>query len=420
MSTISLENLAGRRPGPLGKGFKVLTLVLVVLGVIAFAVGLKLREPKATWAALLTNYMLFTQFGIVGLVFAAIANITNSTWMRPLKRIAESFTYFLPVSLVLLVVLFFGRHELWDWTHLAEHHGESAGGHAAHFHGFKAWWLSVPFFWARQFAIVGIFNVLAYAYRRVSLAPDLHFLANKADKQGLAQIVERSQTVQRYMAPAICLLYAIFWSLHAWDMIMSIDWMWFSAMFGGWQFAGGLLALWALMNLYATYFRKKAYLDDIIGPQQYHDLGKLMFGFGIFWTYLMWAQFLPIWYGNLPEETPYVLLRLYSEPWRWFSYVIPFLTWLVPFWVLMPVATKKNPVVSGAMGVMILVGLWLERYDLITPTLSPDHIPLGLLDAFITAGFLGGFALITFSALAKGPILPITDPYLKVGEHGHH
>ncbi len=418
MSNLSIANLAGRKPRPLSGTAKIILGVLIAIAVVAFVLRSRGDDPKAAWAGLLTNYMLFTQFGIVGLVFAAAANITNSTWMRPLKRLAESFTTFLPVSLVLLVILYFGRENLWGWIN---HPAEGHYAHAAHH---KHAWLNVPFFFGRQFFMIGVFNILAIVYRRASLRPDLGAIAETngtkiAGWLGLEAEVARSQTIQRYMAPVIALTYAVFWSIHSFDMIMSIDWLWFSAMLGGWQFSSGLLALWALTNLYATYFRKNAYLDDVIGNQQYHDLGKLMFGFGIFWTYLMWCQYLPIWYGNLPEETFYIILRVHQQPWRTFSLVIPFMIWLIPFWVLMPAANKKNPSISGAMALLILTGLWLERYDLITATLSPNKIPLGVTDLFLTLGFASAFVLVTFGFLAKNPVLPLTDPYLKIGEQHH-
>lgn len=418
MSSLSIANLAGRKPRPLSKTAKIVLGALIAAGAVAFIVRSNGDDPKTAWASLLTNYMIFTQLGIVGLVFAAISNITNSTWMRPMKRLAESFTTFLPISLVLLVVLFFGKAYLWGWVN------PPAEGHYAHAAHVKHWWLNTPFFWTRQFLIVIVFNLYAFIYRRASLRPDVGAIAEQNGQKiegwrGLEAELARSQTIQRYFAPVICLTYAVFWSIHAWDMIMSIDWLWFSAMLGGWQFSSGLLMLWAATNLYATYFRKNAYLDDLIGKQQYHDLGKLMFGFGIFWTYLMWAQYLPIWYGNLPEETFYIILRVHTEPWRSLSLALPFMIWLIPFWVLMPANNKKNPAISGAMALLIIIGLWLERYNLITATLSPGAIPLGITDLLLALGFAAAFILVTFTFLANNPVLPVTDPYLQAGDDHH-
>lgn len=419
MSTQSIANLAGRKSKPLSGTAKAVLAALIAIGAVAFVIKSRGSEPVGAWTALLTNYMLFTQLGMAGLVFACIGNITSATWMRPMKRLGESYTTFLPISLVLLVVLFLGKDNLWgSWLNPAE-------GHQEHFAHLKHWWLNVPFFWARQFAIVITFNIFALVYRRISLRPDLGAVAETTGGKidgwlGLEAEVKKSQDTQRLLAPIICLVYAVFWSVHSIDMIMSIDVTWYSAMMGGWQFTSGLLAIFALTNLYATYFRRNAYLDDVIGKQQYHDLGKLMFGFGIFWTYLMWSQYLPIWYGNLPEEAPYVILRIHTEPWRSLSLMIPFMIWLVPFWVLMPAVNKKNPAISGSMALLILTGLWLERYDLITATLSPEHIPLGITDILLTLSFASAFIWVTFSFLAKNPVLTLSDPFLKVGDHGHH
>ncbi len=458
MSTLSLANLAGRKTRPISGTTKAIFLVAIVAAIIAFVVGVA-SDKKSIWTAFLTNYMLFTQFGMVGLVFAAIANITNSTWMRPMKRIAEGFTTVLPVSLILLFVLFIGRDNLWHWAHVGhEVHAEAPAAeqpestakkdlpgiavhyeadpdgfllphdpdnhHGPHLAHVKHWWLNEPFFWGRSFAIVIIFNLLAFFYRRRSMRPDLGAVAELEGRkidgwQGVEKEVEKSQHTQKILAPIVGLIYAIGWSIHSFDLLLSIDWTFPDAMFGAWQFTTGLLALWALTNLFMSYYRKKAYLDDLITGQQYHDVGKLMFGFGIFWTYIMWSQYLPIWYGNLPEEAPYVLLRVNDQPWRSVSILLPFIIWLIPFWTLMAVKAKKNPVISGAMALLILAGIWLERYVLSTATLYPREVPLGILDIVLTAGFVGGFLLLVTSFLGKNPILPVTDPYLKAGGDHH-
>ena len=409
MSTLTLENLAGRKPQRLSWVALGIGLILVFVGVIVFWTGVTGPHATAAWSALLTNYMTFTQFGMAGLVFAAIANMTKSAWMRPLKRIAESFTVFLPLSFVLLLALWAGRYQLWTWM---QNPAAVMRSTATADYTFKLWWLNEPFFWIRQFVILAVFNVLAWAYRRASLRPDELFLAGRRDAE-LNEAIERSQRRQIRLAPLIAVLYALLWTLHSWDMLMSLDWRAADTMLGGWEFTSGMLVAWALVNLYATWYRKHAYLDDVIGPQQYHDLGKLMFAFGIFWTYLMWSQFLPIWYGNLPDETPYVWLRVYHQPWRSLSLALPFMVWLIPFWVLMPVKAKRSPWVSGAMALLILAGLWLERFVLVAPNLSPNEIPLGWVGLWMTLGLLSAFWLMTTRFLERHPVLPLTDPYFK-------
>jgi hypothetical protein len=442
MSTLTLANLAGRKPRPVSKAAKIAFVIAIALGVLAFIIGALGDQPHVAWVALLVNYLVFTQFGIIGIVLGAIANITNSTWVRPLKRIAEAFSAFLPVSFVILIVLFIGRDNIWHWAEYLQFW--EAGGlesatavrpdfilahdpeqiHGTHLAHAKAWWLNPTFFWARSFAIIIIFNLIALLYRRTSLRPDLGAIAELngtkiAGWQGVEAEVNASQRRQLILAPIVGLLYAFLWSIHAFDFILSVDWTFPDAMMGAWQFASGILMIWCLLNLFGTYYRKNAYLDDLITKQQYHDLGKLMFGFSIFWAYLMWSQMLPIWYGNLPEETPFVVLRIYTEPWRSMSLVIPFLVWLIPFVVLMPASNKKKPMLSGAIALLILVGLWLERYTLIMPTLSPGVIPLGVVDLFVTLGFVGAFLFLTTNYLSKNPVLTITDPYL-APDDGHH
>ena len=458
MSTISISNLAGRKPRPISNGAKGVMAGAVVIAIIAFVVGLLGENPAHAWTALLTNYMFFTQLGFMGIIFGVIANLTNAVWSRPMKRIAEGFSYFLPVSLVLLIVLFFGRYYLWGWMNMqvifdmigtydadavrAALEGEAAymvergyalflshdpqlvhGAHLAHE---KSWWLNEPFFWFRAFFIVITLNVLAFFYRKTSLRPDLGAVAEENGKpiegwKGLTDEVNESQRRQKILGPIIAVTYGLLWTIHAFDMMLSIDWTVPNDMFGGWQMSSGLLLMWCMVHLYTTYYRKSAYLDDFIGQQQYHDLGKLMFGFSIFWTYIMWSQLLPVWYGNLPKETPFLMLRVWYEPWSTLSFTLAAMIWLIPFIVLMPVKTKLNVGISSAMAVLILAGLWLERYVVSTASVSPDTIPLGFLEILMLAGFVGGFLFITSTFISRNPIMTLSDPHLKSSaDQAHH
>lgn len=457
MSTTSISNLAGRKPRPISNAAKGVMAGAILVAIIAFIIGLLGDNPTQAWTALLTNYLFFTQLGIIGIVFGVIANLTNAVWSRPMKRIAEGFSYFLPVSLVLLVVLFFGRYYLWGWMNMqviidmigssnadsvrAALEGEAAymveRGYAlflmhdqqllegAYLAESKSWWLNEPFFWFRSFFIVIAFNLLAFYYRKTSLRPDLGAIAEESGSKlagwrGLTDEVTASQRRQVIVAPIIAIVYGLFWTIHTFDMLLSIDWTVPNDMFGGWQMSSGLLLMWCMVHLYTTYYRKSAYLDDYIGRQQYHDLGKLMFGFSIFWTYIMWSQLLPIWYTNMPKETPYLMLRVWYEPWSTLSFTLAAMIWLIPFIVLMPVKSKLNVGISSAIAVLIMLGLWLERYVLATASLSPFEIPLGLIEILMTAGFLGAFVLITTTFINRNPVITLTDPHLKSSEEQAH
>ncbi|HEU4954816.1 MAG TPA: hypothetical protein VFT28_09600, partial [Gemmatimonadales bacterium] len=110
-------------------------------------------------------------------------------------------------------------------------------------------------------------------------------------------------------------------------------------------------------------------ITDLVSPKQRHDLGKLCFGFTIFWTYLMWAQFLVIWYGNMPEETGFVFSRLWGS-WLPVGTAVGIGMFIVPFFGLLGVAPKKVRATMGFFALVSLVALWLERYLLVLPSVS--------------------------------------------------
>ena len=151
---------------------------------------------------------------------------------------------------------------------------------------------------------------------------------------------------------------------------------WFSNLLGGWYFMGAWLAALMLDALLMLYARKAAGLGEFISDKQRHDLGKLCFGFTVFWTYLMWAQFLVIWYGNMPEETGFVFARLWG-PWR-------------PIGVAVGIGRLPDPVrraarrgaEEGAVHARASsrrsrsCALWLERYLLVTPSVTLEAGPV--------------------------------------------
>jgi hypothetical protein len=124
-----------------------------------------------------------------------------------------------------------------------------------------------------------------------------------------------------------------------------------------------------------------------------HDLGKMVFAFSIFWMYLSFAQYLVIWYGDIPVETFFLMVRLWHYPWAAMGWLAPLLIWAVPFVVLMGVRPKRTPKILGAVALFGLIGVWDLIYILVVPALSPNNLPFGWVELCITAGFLGAFIL---------------------------
>jgi hypothetical protein len=211
------------------------------------------------------------------------------------------------------------------------------------------------------------------------------------------------------LAPLYIVLYAIVFSLVAFDGIMALQPHWFSNLLGGFYFMGSFLGAHMLLALMATYGAAHLGIGDLVSPKQRHDLGKLCFGFTVFWTYLMWAQFLVIWYGNLPEETGFVFARLWGD-WRPVGVTVFLGMFIIPFFGLLGVAPKKTRVTLLFFATVSLTALWLERYLLVMPSVTALPGPIfGQPEAGPTLAFLG-FYLVSYALFAR--TFPMVSPRL--------
>lgn len=157
-------------------------------------------------------------------------------------------------------------------------------------------------------------------------------------------------------------------SLMAFDWVMSLSYPWINTLMGGFFFIESLFAGFALSGiLYAFLYGRPAPAHGQEGRSDLRDIAILLFGFSILWVGLFFAQFLVIWYGNLPEEVGFLLKRLASSPLRELSVSILVLYFLVPFFVLLPGRAKTNPFVVFAVSVAILLGVLVERFIYLAP-----------------------------------------------------
>ncbi len=177
---------------------------------------------------------------------------------------------------------------------------------------------------------------------------------------------------------------------------MSLSPIWYSTLFGAYFFAGAYWSALAAMGLVASW------RVDARRPVL-HDLGKLVFAFSIFWAYLLWSQYLPIWYAGLPEETFFVVPRVHRLPWGALGWTALVLIWVVPFVALMGRKGKRTPAILGTVCAAGLVGMWIERYVLIVPSLSPASVPFGWVEASITARLPGRIRALCASRSASRP-----------------
>src|SRR5436309_2924730 len=190
---------------------------------------------------------------------------------------------------------------------------------------------------------------------------------------------------------------------------MSHDQNWVSNRFGAFYFMGSFLAALMALAVLTIFLRRRMGLEQLVSEKQLHDLGKLCFGFTVFWGYLMWAQYLVIWYGNLPEETYFIFYRLIG-PWRPVGTWVFVLVFLIPFVGLLGVKPKRYPPTFLAFALISLVGIWLERYLEVVPSINGGAGPaIGVPEIGVTL-FFGGLFLLSMGLFAAR--YPMISPRL--------
>ncbi|MFH2132642.1 MAG: NrfD/PsrC family molybdoenzyme membrane anchor subunit, partial [bacterium] len=361
----------------LGPKRRQLLGILAALGVVAFLLGLLLGYRQEVWQALLVNTLFFSGIAFGGVTFSVIFTITSAQWSRPIKRLAEAMAGFIPVSVVLLLVLFFGMDYFFAWVDpLRVIHA-------------KAGWLNTPFFVLRNLLLMALFVVLCWYYLKAAIRPDIgmakqltdfgNAFADRLVRNYRSQTAEEAQAVKttKKMAPILGLVFAVFCTLQAFDWIMSIDQEWFSTMFGVQYAMSNLIGAAAVLMIVSGIVRRKFGLEAYITIERYHDLSKLTFAACAMWTYMVFSQVLVIWYANMPEETPYLILRMQSVEWGWMFWLLLVILFIFPFFGLMSRTACNSVWFSRWVAIEILIGLWLEKYFLILPSIQENNFNRG-------------------------------------------
>jgi len=306
------------------------------------------------WSAFLVNTIFFLGIGVGTLFFLAIQYAAQAGWSAGILRVMEAVALF--VSIPLLGLLFLAitgsmhLHHIWHW--MQEGIMDPSSSNYDSLIAGKEGYLNAPFFIIRTVAYLIIWGGAAYLLRRNSL---------KEDRLPSGQSLFFTQ---RKLAAAFIVLYAVTSSTSAWDYIMSIDAHWFSTLFGWYTFAGMFVTALTVLNLLVIYLRIGGYLPWVNENHQ-HDLGKFMFAFSVFWTYLWFSQYMLIWYSNIPEETPYYLARFGEYKVLFISMVA--LNFLMPVLVLMSRDAKRIVGFISLAAVFVLAGHWLDHYIMIMP-----------------------------------------------------
>lgn len=385
---------------------KMIAYVLIALGVVGLGYGIFAyhgEHPHRLWANLLLNGVFFLGISMAAAFFISAHYLAWGGWFVVVKRIPEAIMGYLPIgAAILFAVLIFGQHDLYHWAH----HGVVEEGAAdydpilAGKHGY----LNNIFYYSRFILFVGALVFLAYLIRRNSIDSDNGNIADSV------KFHKKNLVLVSIFIP----IFAVYISVSAWDWLMSIDPHWYSTMYGWYVFASFWVTGIAVITLTTLHVKSKGYLKEV-NVNHLHDLGKYMFAFSIFWTYVTYCQFMLIWYANIPEETIYFKHRF--EHYKTLFFLVFILNFVFPFLILMSRDAKRNVVSLTAAACIIILGHFLDFYLMIMPGVLGDHAGFGILEICLPCLFIGILILVTHTRLGNAELINHNHPHLEESLH---
>jgi len=356
------------------------------------------------WANVWLNAIYFTGASVIGMFFMSYNYLAQAGWTAAFKRIPEALPAYLPYMLVaVLATFFFAGHDLFHWTNPGLY--DTASPDYDPVIAGKSGFLNTPFYLIRVVLYFVLWYVLWRVLRGFSLQEDLYggtSYYEKSIKYGTAFLV----------------VFAVTSSTSAWDFVMSIDAHWFSTMFGWYTLASWHVTGLAVITLTVVTLKERGYLQ-IVNDSHLQDLGKFMFAFSIFWTYVWFSQFMLIYYANIPEETIYYRERfsgyggIYKAPF----FINILLNFVFPFLVLMTRESKRTYVILKLAAWGIIVGHYFDFYVNIMPGTVGEHGGFGPIEFGMILIFACGFMWSIASQLEKANLIPKNHPMLEESLH---
>ncbi len=412
---------------PRSRKANLLILAFIVVGVVSFYMRWR-QDPQAAWISYITNWLYFTSVSMGGLLLAVATWITKAKWNWSMRRVNQSFVAFLPLSFLLVLPMLSLGESYFPWIEMMASDPVVQN---------KSAYLNMPFLIARNIlGLAALFGVALY-FVYLALRPDMGLTDQRTEAGGKSEEAWRARLTRGWMgqekeqvrsykrmttiAPVFVIMYAVVMTMLSYDWIMSLEPHWFSTMLGPWFFMGAFWAGIAATALWSMYLRTQhEYFHRHIGLQQRHDIGKLAFAFCVFWTYLFFSQYIVIWYGKLPWEQAWIVRRS-DEVWGGLSGLVILLCFVIPFAGLIGRKSKTKPVLLAFFTSVILVGMWLERYVMLAPSLHHEGDPvftiwqplIGLMFLGLYLGSVRWF-LTTFPAIQVWQ--PMVDPETREAE----
>lgn len=392
---------------------KTTSMALIIIGIITLLVGVftlannhdanhELMHASRTrfWIVLLHNSVFFLLITVACVFIQAAASLAQGGWIVAYKRIPEAiganvWVFGLIAGVILLMVAFVfnidGHNPIYHWIHPEGDKILEA----------KSAFLNAPMFIGFTILSIALWSFFGRKFRKLSIDQET---APKNSTKIYWNMVKWSA--------GFLLVYALTqMSTTPWLWIMSIDAHWYSTMFSWYTFASAFVSGISLILLWVVYLKNQGNLE-IVTKEHIHDLGKLMFAFSIFWTYVWFDQYMLIWYSNIPEETVYYKIRQ-QGPYSLIWYSVFVINFIMPILILMARPSKRNYFTVTFMAIVIIFGHWLDFYIMMIPGPMGANWSLSWYELGIFAGFIGLFIWTVAKTLSKASLIPHNHPLLK-------
>lgn len=388
----------------INKKAKNLVLGLIITGLILIVIGVFLGISDEHFKTRLMSNGLINGFfyfalGLGALFFLALAYATETGWYASVKRVIEAVAGFLPTGMIflafiLLLITFMDGAHIYIWMDPETvANDEIIQGKSAY--------LNKPFFWIRTLIYFAVYFIFLNGFKKRSLEEDriggteLHF---KNYKKGATFLV----------------FFAVFSSTSAWDWLMSIDVHWFSTLYGWYTFSGMWCSTMVVLVMTTLYLKKQGYLPKV-NDSHIHDLGKWTFATSFLWSYLWFSQFMLIWYANIGEEVTYYVMRIENFKFIYFAMFV--INFAFPMLILMSRDAKRHSGILTFVGLIILMGHWLDVYIMVSAGSLGANAKIGALEVGMAVLLAGVFIYVILNNLTKAPLTPVNHPFLDESIH---
>jgi len=372
---------------------------VLLLGIFFLAFSKDEHNQTRFWAVLLQNSTFFLLVVNASMFFLCVTTMAMGGWQVSFRRVPEAISSLVPVFSVLALIVFLGiifghQHHIYHWID-KEHLDPILKG--------KSGFLNPTFF-----LVWTIIALSAWSF----IGKKMRDLSKEADESMDLEQGKKFIHKNTIWASAFLIFFGLtVGSTIPWLWLMSIDAHWYSTMYSWYTFASTFVAGMSLVALYVVYLKNQDYLE-LTTEEQLHDIGKFMFAFSVFWTYLWYSQFMLIWYANIPEETVYFKPRM-QGPYRAIFFINLIVNFLLPFLLLMRRGSKRNYTTIAYVAVIIIVGHWIDFYQMVMPGPMGEHYSLGWFEFGIVAFYAGLLMHFAGKALTKSPLVPKYHPFLK-------